>query len=402
MLKISVLYCGLEGPDAAVRGDRTFKAFDPQAPPRSLAECKPAVVWSLTRKCNLNCEQCHRDTGLPPGHGELETDQAKAVLDDLAAFGVPIVEFCGGEPMLRHDLFELLQYANQLGLKTILSTNGTLIDSDAAAGFDQSNVSRVGVSLVSADPQVNDRMRGESGTFDRAIKGVRLCKAAGQYVGFRFTLWPELIEHLDAAFELIEAEQVDRACFYHPCPADQEAVKQMPRRSQVRDVVDRIIEFTGRAAQAGRSVEMVTEDGAFDGPYLYVKMRRENHPDASQVRQMLEWDGGARFLSGVGVAHIDWVGHVHPDRHATYRSLGSVKRRKFSEIWQDQTNPDLAGLRDRLPRLTGRCARCRFGNMCGGGLRARAQQLTGCSWASDPACYLTEGEILPTTERQVV
>ena len=79
-----------------------------------------------------------------------------------------------------------------------------------------------------------------------------------------------------------------------------------------------------------------------------------------------------------------------------FRSFGNVKTRKFSEIWQDASNPIMAGLKDRLTLLTGRCAGCRFKDACGGGLRARAEISTGDAWASDPGCYLTDEEIAPT------
>lgn len=108
---------------------------------------------------------------------------------------------------------------------------------------------------------------------------------------------------------------------------------------------------------------------------------------------MLTWNGGGRYSSGVGIADIDFHGNVHADQFSMYRSFGNVRKRKFSEIWQDTRDPIMAGLKDRLPLLTGRCATCRFREACGGGLRARAEISTGDPWGSDPACYLTDEEI---------
>jgi radical SAM protein with 4Fe4S-binding SPASM domain len=122
-------------------------------------------------------------------------------------------------------------------------------------------------------------------------------------------------------------------------------------------------------------------------------MLKENHPRAEQVRQMLEWNGGGRYSSGVGIANIDFFGNVHADQFSMYRSFGNVKQRKFSEIWQDTSNAIMAGLKDRLGLLKGRCGACRFKTMCGGGLRARAEITSGDPWASDPGCYLTDEEI---------
>ena len=95
----------------------------------------------------------------------------------------------------------------------------------------------------------------------------------------------------------------------------------------------------------------------------------------------------------MGIANIDFYGNVHADQFSMYRSFGNVKERKFSDIWQDTSDPIMAGLKDRLPKLEGRCATCRFKEVCGGALRARAEVTTGNPWAPDPLCYLTDEEI---------
>jgi radical SAM protein with 4Fe4S-binding SPASM domain len=143
----------------------------------------------------------------------------------------------------------------------------------------------------------------------------------------------------------------------------------------------------------GRRVEILTVDNHADGPYLYLRMLRENQPRAGQVLDMLTWNGGGRYSSGVGMANIDFHGNVHADQFSMYRSFGNVKDRKFSDIWQDTTAPIMSGLKDRLELLEGRCAGCRFKHVCGGALRARAEISTGNPWASDPGCYLTDEEI---------
>ena len=134
---------------------------------------------------------------------------------------------------------------------------------------------------------------------------------------------------------------------------------------------------------------------------MYLRMKQENHPRAEQVLEMLGWNGGGRYSSGVGIADIDFNGNVHADQFSMYRSFGNIKDRKFSEIWQDLSNPILAGLKDRLPLLKGRCAGCRFKEFCAGGLRARAEITTGDPWESDPGCYLTDEEIAPQGDEPV-
>jgi radical SAM protein with 4Fe4S-binding SPASM domain len=122
-------------------------------------------------------------------------------------------------------------------------------------------------------------------------------------------------------------------------------------------------------------------------------MEREGHPRAGQVKEMLEWNGGARYSSGVGISNIDFNGDVHADQFSMFRSFGNVRDRPFSEIWQDTSNEIMAGLKERLDHLEGRCAECRHVTRCGGGLRARAEVVTGNPCAPDPGCYLSDEEI---------
>ena len=84
---------------------------------------------------------------------------------------------------------------------------------------------------------------------------------------------------------------------------------------------------------------------------------------------------------------------MHPDQFTQSITLGNVRERPFSEIWNDETHPVLAALRDRKPLLKGRCSRCRFLDICNGNFRARALAVHRDLWAEDPACYLTDEEI---------
>jgi radical SAM protein with 4Fe4S-binding SPASM domain len=134
-------------------------------------------------------------------------------------------------------------------------------------------------------------------------------------------------------------------------------------------------------------------DNHVDGVYLYLKLRAEDSARAEMARSLLEWNGGGAHASGVGIANIDSYGNVHPDQFWQTHTFGNVRERPFSEIWTDATDPLLAGLRNRLPLLTGRCGVCRWKPLCGGSFRVRALQVTGDPWAPDPACYLTDEEV---------
>ena len=398
MIDISVLYAGLETPSTPHRYGRKITQIDPPAHQKmalqkAAKDRRPIVVWNLTRTCNLNCVHCYTASESKKYPDELSTQQAKAVLDDLASFNVPAVLFSGGEPLVRPDLFELAAYARSLGLHVVASTNGTLITPEIAKKFKELQFAYIGISLDSAIPEIHDQFRGYPGAFQKTMEGFRHCVNVGQKVGLRLTLTAHTAQNLDKLFDFIERENIDRACFYHLCPAGRGKDLNALSHEQSRAAVDTIITRTADLNSRGKRVEILTVDNHTDGPYLYLRMLKENSPRTAQVLDMLKWNGGAQYSSGVGIANIDFLGNVHADQFSMFRTFGNVKTRKFSEIWQDESDPIMAGLKNRLSLLEGRCGTCRFKTICGGSLRARAEITSGNTWAPDPGCYLTDEEI---------
>jgi len=395
MINISKLYCDQITPGDWLRygqkdsGERRGEAVPAQASAR-----RPIVVWNITRKCNLQCVHCYNDSGSDKACNEISTAQAKAVIDDLARFGAPSILFSGGEPLMRHDLFELIEYAVGKGMRTVISTNGTLIGVDKAREIKRLGVSYVGISLDGIGP-INDKFRGVSGAFERAVQGIRNCQGTGVRVGLRLTLTRRNVQDVEGLFDFFEAEGVERVCFYHLVPSGRGAAiaSEDLTHAQTRDALDRILAKARFFKQAGRKTDILTVDNHVDGVYLYLKLLAEGDTRAAEVWKLLTWNGGGLYSSGVGIGCIDYNGNVHPDQFWWRYDLGSIRQRPFSEIWTDPDEPLLKGLRDRRSRIKGRCRLCRFFDACGGSLRVRADACFGDPWAPDPACYLTDDEI---------
>lgn len=362
--------------------------------PKSAAERRPVVVWNITRGCNLKCVHCYSDSRALKYPGELSTADAKAVLKHLADFGVPAVLFSGGEPLLRRDLLALARHARGLGLRCTLSTNGTLIDEAKARKIRDAGFTYVGVSLDGVGG-TNDTFRGASGAFERALGGIRNLRAAGQRVGLRMTLTRWNVRDLGAVLDLVEKEDIQRVCFYHLVYSGRGSELRVDDLSPAgtRQALDLLLARAEDFERRGLGKEILTVDNHADGPYLYLRLRERDPARAEEVRRLLEWNGGGANSSGVGIGCIDWRGDVHPDQFWHQHTLGNVKERPFPDIWTDPADPLVAGLRNRLPLLKGRCGACRFKKMCGGSFRARAEAATRDPWAPDPACYLTDEEI---------
>jgi len=395
MIEISRLYCAAPSPAEALRygppGGSGPAAFDP-------AHRKPVVVFNCTRRCNLACAHCYSASSDQAADDELTTAEASAMLEDLAAFGVPVVLFSGGEPLLRPDVFDLVALTARLGMRPVVSTNGTLIDRAAADRLAAAGAAYVGVSL-DGTAAVNDAFRGRDGAFAQALAGIGNARDAGMKVGLRFTITRGNAGEIPAMFSLLRDENIPRACFYHLVAVGRATGLdgEVLGHRATRRVVDLIIDKTAELYSQGLVKEILTVDNHADGPYLYLRMLREGDRRAGDALALLERSGGN--ASGSGIGCVRWDGSVHPDQFWPERLLGNVRRRPFSQIWTDQTDELLSSLRDRRRYLRGRCAGCRFLAACGGNMRARAEAATGDLWAPDPACYLTDGEIAPDPEQ---
>jgi len=391
MIGISKLYCGAVEPGDVLRYQREAK----QLPSHLLqfsADKRPVIVWNMTRRCNLKCLHCYSSSQNINYPDELTTEEGKTMIRDLAAFGAPVLLFSGGEPLMRPDLPELAQYAVDRGMRAVISTNGTLITKEKAARFREIGLSYVGISL-DGTRGTHDFFRGVAGAFDRTIAGLRNCREAGIKVGVRFTVNRHNLGDVPAIFDLLEEENIPRCCFYHLVYAGRGSrlAAEDLDHAATRRLLDLIMDRTRDLFARGLEKEILTVDNHADGPYVYLRLLREDPKRAAEVLELLEMNEGNS--SGHGIGCISWDGEVHPDQFWRNISFGNIRQRPFSAIWTDTSQELPARLKDKKPYVQGRCAACRWLAVCGGNFRARAEAVTGDIWSPDPACYLTDAEI---------
>ncbi|HIE32677.1 MAG TPA: 12,18-didecarboxysiroheme deacetylase [Thermodesulfobacteriaceae bacterium] len=391
MIGISKLYCGTVEASDPLRYGRRAKDL-PSHLLQFSADKRPVVVWNVTKRCNLRCVHCYASADPSPHPDELTTEEGMALLEDLAQFGCPVVLFSGGEPFMRPDILDLIHKAVSLGLRAVVSTNGVLIDRALARELKKCGLSYVGISMDGLR-EVHDRFRGVKGAFDKAMETVENCKAEGIKVGLRFTINKLNAQEIPGIFDLVEEYQIPRICFYHLVYAGRgsKLMEQDLSHEETRRWVDYIIDRTKELHDKGLKVEVLTVDNHADGPYLYLRMKREGNPRAEEVYELLRMNGGNN--SGVGIGCVSWDGSVHADQFWRHYSFGNVRERPFSEIWMDTSDPLMAKLKEKKKHVKGRCAKCRFLEVCAGNFRVRAEAATGDVWAPDPACYLTDEEI---------
>jgi pseudo-rSAM protein/SPASM domain protein len=395
MISVSKLLCDLDAEGDGLRYDAADEADAKQI--RREKQRRPVVVWNCTKQCNLYCDHCYAAADTDCASGEFSTAEAKRMLDDLADYGAPVVLFSGGEPLVREDLEELIAYADEQGIRPVLSTNGTLITEERARDLRDAGLKYAGIS-VDGMPERNDEFRGQEGAFDAALRGIQAFLDADLKTGLRYTITKHNADDLEAIVSMLHEEGLDRFCFYH--------LDYGGRGDEIRDVdltpeqrreaVETVCDMTREYHARGDEIETLLVGNYADAAYLVEYADRElGSTRAARIRAYLERNGGDP--AGERVADVDPVGNVHLTQFWQGHSLGNVRDRPFAAIWDDESDPLLAALRDRDDRLTGRCSACQYRDICRGGSRLRALRATGDLFAPDPQCYLREDEISPAS-----
>ena len=391
MIGISKLYCGTVEPSDALRYERKSSEL-PSHLLQFSKDKRPVIVWNITRRCNLKCVHCYAHAKDQVFDNELTTEEGKNLIDDLSQFKVPVLLLSGGEPTIRKDLPELAAYAIEKGMRAVISTNGTLITQQMARVLKDIGLSYVGISLDGME-KIHDRFRGVKGAFRAALEGIKNCQDAGIKVGLRFTINKFNVDEIENIFNLLEDMDIPRACFYHLVYAGRgsKLVEEDLTHDETRKAVDLIMDLTKKLHDKGKPKEVLTVDNHADGPYIYLRLLKEDPKRAAEVLELLKMNEGNN--SGRGIGCISWDGEVYADQFWRHYSFGNVQKRPFSEIWTDTSEPLMKKLKEKKKYVKGRCAKCRWLDICAGNFRVRAEAVTGDVFAPDPACYLTDKEI---------
>ncbi|MBC8460000.1 MAG: putative heme d1 biosynthesis radical SAM protein NirJ2 [Deltaproteobacteria bacterium] len=321
------------------------------------------ISWNVTNECDLRCVHCYRDAGEKMKE-ELNTQEGKALLQQIAQAGFKIMIFSGGEPLMREDIFELVEYATQLGLRPVFGTNGILISPEIAQRLKSSGAAAMGISLDSIHPEKHDEFRGLPGAFQKTIKGIKNCREAGLKFQIHTTVidWNyDEIEYItDMAIEL--GASAHHVFFLVPTGRAVSLTENIMKAEKYEQLLHRIIE---------RQKEVPIELKPTCAPQF---MRI-----AKQRGVEMRFQRGC--IAGISYCLINPKGDVQPCAYLDIK-LGNVREIPFTEIWKN--NPILKEL--RTMNYTGACGVCKYKDICGG-CRARAAYYhDGDYMAEEPWC----------------
>lgn len=343
-------------------------------------ECR-LIAWEVTRSCNLACRHCRAEAHLEPYPGELDTREAKALIDTFPEMGKPIIIFTGGEPLMRQDLFELVAHARSLGLPCACAPNGTLITPENARKLKESGISRCSISIDGPDSSSHDAFRGQPGAFAASLRGIGHLKEAGVPFQINTTVTKDNLGNFRQIFDLCRnlGAQAWHIFLLVPMGRAEGLEAQVINAQEYEDVLRWLYDFR-------KSTKMHLK--ATCAPHYYRIMRQMAHAEGIAVTpHTFGLDAMTRgCLGGTGFCFISHTGQVQPCGYLEI-DCGNVLRKPFPEIWREAEY--FLKVRDQSC-YEGKCGVCEYHKVCGG-CRARAMSISGNPMAEEPLCaYVPE------------
>ncbi|MBU1002067.1 MAG: heme b synthase [Proteobacteria bacterium] len=334
------------------------------------------IAWEITRSCNLACKHCRAEAHEEPYPDEFDTDEAKALIDDFAKAGNPIIIFTGGEPMLRKDWPQLVEYATAKGLRCVMSPNGTLITPETAATMKEVGVQRVSISIDGPDAASHDEFRGVKGAFDASMRGIEYLKQAGMEFQINTTVTRGNLGMFKDIFKLCEGLGAAAWHIFLLVPTGRGANlgAEVITAEDYEDVLNWFYDFQ-------KTTDMQLK--ATCAPHYHRILRQRAKEDGIPVTyENFGLDAVSRgCLGGVGFCFVSHTGQVQPCGYLVL-DCGNVRETPFPEIWK---NSKIFGQFRNQDEFDGKCGVCEYHKVCAG-CRARAFTMDHNHMASEPLC----------------
>jgi len=314
----------------------------------------PLVVsWNVTRKCNLKCSHCYINANTGEYNDELTTAESKKLIDQLSEVSRPLLILSGGEPILRKDLFELVRYGTQKGLRMGLGSNGALIDGEVAKKLKEAGIKTVSISLDSSVPERHDEFRGVKGSWQKAIDAIKALRENGILVQVNTTLTQQNYSDIDNIMTLAENLGVENFHLFFLVPTG--------RGAKMADISPALYETMIKTTFAKTAKHKLNVRPSCAPQFM--RIAKDMHLD------MRQWIRGC--IAGMYYCRVFPNGEVTPCPYLPVK-LGNIREKSFKDIWFG--SEIFTSLRNPAT-LKGKCGECNYRSLCGG-CRARAYGLS--------------------------
>lgn len=352
------------------------------------------IAWEVTRACAFACVHCRADAQHTRDPRELNTEEAKKLIDRLADFGSPILVFTGGDPMMRRDLFELIAYATQKGLRCSLTPTATALPTiERLKKAHEAGIRRIALSLDAPDAATHDAFRQVDGSWQRTMDILRNAHAAGLSVQVNTTVSKHNYQRLHEMVPFIQEVGAVQWSVFFLVPTGRALAEKMISAAEHELIfhwlydLSKTAPFDIKATAAPMyrrvAIERKRAEQGGDKPVTFQGAGFQYADGLNRPTRGVNDGNGFLFISHIG--EIQPSGFL-PITAGNVRTDDVVEVYRHSQLFTDLRDPN---------KLKGRCHVCEYRDVCGG-QRGRAYGVTGDYLESDPAClYIPKGNHRP-------
>jgi len=334
------------------------------------------VAWETTRRCNLACKHCRAVAEDHPYDNELDTKASFKLLEQIREVGKPIIILTGGEPLLRHDIFDIAAFGTKLGLRMVMAPNGTLITTETAGKMKESGIKRISISLDGSSPETHDAFRGIQHAYEKSIQGIKIAKDAGIEFQINTTITKSNLSEIPKILKLAEDLGAVAHHIFLLVPTGR-GKYILDGEINAQEYEETLNWFYDQREKVKLQLK------ATCAPHYYRILRQRSKKDGKKVTfETHGLDAVTRgCLAGTGFCFISHVGRVQTCGFLDIE-CGNITRQAFKDVWE---NSHVFNQLRNLDNLESKCGICEFKRVCGG-CRARAYEATGNYLAQEPLC----------------
>lgn len=334
------------------------------------------IAWEVTRACNLDCVHCRAAAFYEPPPGEWTTEEAYDFLNQVASFSKPVIILTGGEPMMRKDIWDIASYGTRLGLRMVMSPNGTLITPETPKKMKEAGIMRVSVSIDGSTPEVHDKFRRVPGAFAGALRGIGYLKDEGVSFQINTTVTKHNFNDLENMLKFVKRIGADAWHVFLLVPTGR--AKDMKEEEITPEQYEEALNWL---YEVQRDSEVFVKPTC--APHYYRIYRHRAKADGLPMEPKTQgFEAMTRgCLGGITFMFVSHMGDAYPCGYLE-ANAGNVRKEGVEKVWKE--SPIFLRLRD-YSLLLGRCGYCEYVRVCGG-CRARADAIHGDFMEEEPYC----------------
>ncbi|MBW6518691.1 MAG: radical SAM protein [ANME-2 cluster archaeon] len=344
-------------------------------PEKNILSAPLSVLWELTNECNLSCKHCLVNAGKQE-QNEMSLEEVKKIIDELAELKVFNITFGGGEPLIRDDFLDIVDYASRYNFGIKVSTNGILVDDTLLDRLKETNVFSVQVSVDGLE-QTHNAFRGSNNSFVKAVSALKSFSAAGYWTIMSTAITKYNINEIEQLIGLaLECGASSfKASPFVPVGKGKQNNKDLAITPlEIKDIANRIMQIKNNY---DKNIDLQI-DGIF--PWL-------NEPCFGYRRNTISSASQVGCSAGTSHLVITPTGDVLPCPFFIDLIAGNIRKTRLQDIWYHSDILDIFRNLDNN-RLEGKCSNCEYiPHYCQGGCRAAAYALSGNLLAQDPHCW---------------